>query len=383
MMFNRAAAFATLIAFSFLSTAQADLFVTRPGYGTAPGAVLRFNETTGASITAAHQSSTGRYAENMEAGVFGPDGQYYAIVNTMGLGEVWRFDADSGAFLNVFVSEGSGGLTIPFALRFGPDGSLYVASRAWQAGGGKILRYDGRTGAFQNVFVAPGSGGLENPSDLIFAPNGDLYVSDGVFAAGGGKGILRYQAATGAFAGIVAPKGAGGLDQAAGMAFGPDGNLYVSSAATHSILRFDINSGAFLDAFVSAGDGGLNTPRGLAFGPDGRLYVCSAGNNSVLRFDGGVGDYIDTFVASGAGGLSSGPSSLAFSPRVPKLQISHVTGNIILKWQCGLGDFAVQTCESPAKGWTAINTAPVVNGNEMTVTTPAQGAGFFFRLKKQ
>ena len=383
MMLNRAAILATFISICAISTAHADLLTLRPGYGSAEGAVLRFNESTGAFIGASNQQAAGRYAENMEAGVFGPDGLFYAIVNNMGSGEVWRFDGETGGFLNVFVPAGSGGLTTPFSLKFGPDGNLYVASRGLAETGGKVLRYDGRTGSFLNVFVTPGSGGLQDPSDLLFDANGDLYVSDGVFAPGGGKGILRYHAGSGAFAGTFVPKGSGGLDQAAAMAFGPDGSLYVSSAATHSVLRFNGNTGEFLDAFVSAQAGGLRTPRGLAFGPDGRLYVCSAGNNAVLRFDGGVGEFIDTFVASGSGGLNSGPSSLAFSPRTPKLQISHSAGNVILKWQRGLGDFVLQTCESPSKGWMAISNAPVANGNEFAVTTPAQGAGFFFRLKKQ
>ncbi len=382
-MLNRTALLPTLIAIFTVTTTRAELLTVRPGYGTAQGAVLRFNESTGAFIGSSNQQAASRYAENMEAGVFGPDGLFYAIVNNMGSGEVWRFDGETGAFLNVFVPAGSGGLTIPFSLKFGPDGNLYVVSRGWPEAGGKVLRYDGRTGSFLNVFVASGSGGLQDPSDLLFGANGDLYVTDGVFAQGGGKGILRYQAGTGAFAGTFVPKGSGGLDQAAAMTFGPDGNLYVSSAATHSVLRFNANTGAFLDEFVSAQAGGLNTPRGLAFGPDGRLYVCSAGNNSVLRFDGGVGEFIDTFVASGSGGLSSGPSSLAFTPRTPTLQISHSAGNVILKWQSGLGNFVLQTCESPSKGWSTVNNAPVVNGSEFSVTTAAEGAGLFFRLMKQ
>src|SRR5262245_49989054 len=42
----------------------------------------------------------------------------------------------------------------------------------------EVLRYDGTTGAFQNVFVAAGSGGLNGPQSVVFGPDDTLYVSD-------------------------------------------------------------------------------------------------------------------------------------------------------------------------------------------------------------
>ena len=47
---------------------------------------------------------------------------------------------------------------------------------------------------------------------------------------------------TGAVTTLVEP-GAGGLRAPAGMAFGPDGRLYVSSRETRQILRFDASTG--------------------------------------------------------------------------------------------------------------------------------------------
>jgi hypothetical protein len=40
----------------------------------------------------------------------------------------------------------------------------------------RVLKYHGRSGAFLGVFVEEGSGGLQGPWDLRFGPDGDLYV---------------------------------------------------------------------------------------------------------------------------------------------------------------------------------------------------------------
>ena len=75
------------------------------------------------------------------------------------------------------------------------------------------------------------------------------------------------------------------------LAFGPDGNLYVSSLGTAEVLRYDSNTGEFVDAFVTAGSGGLLLARGMTFGPDGNLYVSNAGRNEALRYDGATGAF--------------------------------------------------------------------------------------------
>lgn len=119
----------------------------------------------------------------------------------------------------------------------------------------------------------------------------------------------RYDGTTGAFIDIFAS----GAQSARGVAFGPDGNLYVTNFGGGDILRFDGTTGAFIDQFVPVGSGGLSSlPRPLLFGPDGNLYVGDYGNGSVLRYNGTTGAFIDAFVAAGSGGLL-GPTFLVFS----------------------------------------------------------------------
>ncbi|MBN4003691.1 hypothetical protein [Nostoc sp. LPT] len=47
---------------------------------------------------------------------------------------------------------------------FGSDGNLYVGSILTN----NVLRYNGKTGAFIDVFVPAGSGGLKKPRFLYF-----------------------------------------------------------------------------------------------------------------------------------------------------------------------------------------------------------------------
>src|SRR5678816_3974164 len=53
--------------------------------------------------------------------------------------------------------------------------------------GNRVLRYNEGTGAFLSVFVTNGSGGLNAPHGLAFAPHSNLYV-----ASANNDAVLRY-----------------------------------------------------------------------------------------------------------------------------------------------------------------------------------------------
>jgi streptogramin lyase len=114
----------------------------------------------------------------------------------------------------------------------------------------------------------PAGNPLSSPVGVAFGPDGELYVT----SESGGQ-VFRYGRTTGELIDAFVPSGRGGVNHHGGMTFGPNGDLYVSSRGTHSVLRFEGTTGEFLGAFVTAGSGGLNDPHGLAFGPDGNLYV--------------------------------------------------------------------------------------------------------------
>jgi glucose/arabinose dehydrogenase len=114
---------------------------------------------------------------------------------------------------------------------FGPDGDLYVADRDAAC----IKRYDGGSGALRREYRHQH---LTTPVHLTFRAH------DGALLAGSrdGDAVFAIDPETAAVTTLVAP-GAGGLRAPAGMAFGPDGMLYVGSRETRQILRFDASAG--------------------------------------------------------------------------------------------------------------------------------------------
>jgi len=82
---------------------------------------------------------------------------------------------------------------------------------------------------------------------------------------------MRYDGTTGAFIGVFVTAGSGGLDEAEGMAFGPNGNLFVASELGNAVLEYNGTTGAFVGEFVAADSGGLSEPTFMVFGPAPRI----------------------------------------------------------------------------------------------------------------
>jgi hypothetical protein len=107
-----------------------------------------------------------------------------------------------------------------------------------------------------------GSGGLFTPGAMAFGPDGNLYISGGTF--GGNLGVRRYNPTTGAFIDFFAKTG-NDLYVPIGIAFGPDNNLYVATQNAANVMRFSYPAGTFMDFFVPDGGGGLTAPFHLTF----------------------------------------------------------------------------------------------------------------------
>jgi glucose/arabinose dehydrogenase len=250
---------------------------------------------------------------------YGPGGNLYVV--SADNDSVLRYDAATGGFIDTFVTSGSGGLDDPWAMTFGPDGNLYVGSGLTTQ---NVLRFDGTTGAFVDEFIAAGESGLNKTKGLIFGPDGNLYVSNSAGAGGvpGPHNVLRFQGPLSATPGAPLPApgqsdavfiadGSGGLNNPNGLAFGPDGNLYVANTFGDTINRYSAADGAFLSTFVGFQSGGLDTPSQMLFRPDGYLYITSQSTHEVLRYSATTGAFIDAIVAAGSAGLDS-PCGIVF-----------------------------------------------------------------------
>ncbi|NJK62142.1 MAG: PEP-CTERM sorting domain-containing protein [Synechococcaceae cyanobacterium SM2_3_1] len=179
----------------------------------------------------------------------------------------------------------------------GPEQVVLVANTQ----GNNVVAYDAVTGGFLAEVIPPQAGGLLSPDTMVLGPDGngdgvqDLYISSGNLPASlaglGASSVLRYDGLTGNFIDIFVGDDpstpdvdeTGGLYRPYGIAFGPDGLLYVSSFLRDQILRYDANTGAFFDVFATGNQepGGLNGPNSLLFDPNGALYVTTQGSVGV------------------------------------------------------------------------------------------------------
>jgi streptogramin lyase len=252
-----------------------------------------------------------------------------------------RYNEVTGEFLEAFVPSGLGGLKSPRGVVFGPDGNLYVSSNSNDS----VMRYDGVSGVplpapgqQDAVFVPRGSAGLRSPAGLIFGRDGNLYVT-----SQNDDSVKRYSGTTGDFIDSFVDSRSGGLSYPTGVVFGPDGNLYVSSFNTGQVLRYDGTTGAPLAApgqlgAVFASAEGLN-PVGLVFGPDRNLYVANLvldnlASSSIARFNGATGAAMDAFVPT----IDGGVSALVFGPD-NNLYASNSFSNRVLRYDGATGAF--------------------------------------------
>jgi WD40 repeat protein len=225
------------------------------------------------------------------------------LVGSCWEGAVLQYDGNTGKFLNRLVKPGAELTCAEGDGIIGPDGNLYVTNfnpgriDAYNKSQDSVLRYDPATGKLIDVFISP-SPALNGPHGLAFGPDGNLYVSTRFSSS-----VLRYDGKTGEFMGAFIKEGAGGLRDASRMIF-KDNFLYVISLESASVLRYDAKSGEFIDVFVKSGSGNLSRPHDFIFGPDGNLYVSSFPNNSVLRYDGKTGEFMGAFIKEGSANIN-------------------------------------------------------------------------------
>jgi uncharacterized protein (TIGR03663 family) len=167
----------------------------------------------------------------------------------------------------------------PRAIAFLADGSLIVTD----TGNKRIQRFrpDGQfLGAFGGAGAAPGQ--FQEPVGLAVAPDGTVFVADTW-----NRRIQRLDAELRP-QGFVSIRGweSTGILNKPYLAVDALGNVVASDPENHRLVRFN-PEGQLVNVIgrFGAEPGSFNLPVGVAFAPDGTLYVVDSNNARVQRFD--------------------------------------------------------------------------------------------------
>ena len=198
---------------------------------------------------------------------------------------VHRFDAATGAAILPDITLPSGSAFVT-GIAIGPGGDLFVAASS----AAQVFRYNAMTGAQIGgpfvTFNGQNDGhDVQGPEGMAFAPNGNLYVADVTLS-----NVHEYDTAGNSVASLDADPSAF-FSQPTDVAFDAGGNLYVVNPGFADVLKSVGGTQPFAE-FVSPLSGGLTIPQALTFGPDGKLYVLDASNSS--------GPAIRRYTAAGA-----------------------------------------------------------------------------------
>jgi gluconolactonase len=223
-----------------------------------------------------------------EAPLFLPDGSLLCVEMSPDKGCVTQLSAD-GKTRRQLARTGR-----PNGLALDRSGAIWVAETAMRA----VLRMT--LGGECEVFASECRG---EPflflNDLAFGPNGDLFVTDSGILFGelvsNGAPVPNYRDLT--YDGRIyriEPRTKRveiidrGFQFANGLAFGPDGHLYVNETLSGNIYRYACRNGVvsgkrepFGNVIEHFDPAQLKGPDGMKFGADGQLYVAVFGQGDI------------------------------------------------------------------------------------------------------
>lgn len=308
-----------------------DVLVTDPSWR----CVHRFAAASGQRLASWGSQRAGGLALPFAA-AFAPDGASFYLSDTLNDRVLWH--ATDGTLLGT-VGGGSGSglgeFDAPLGVAVSVDGTLFVADsgnhrvQAFKAAGG-FLRTWGSEGEGKRQFVRPGP--------IAVAPDGQrLWVGDDM-------GWVRDFRPIGTPLSAIRlrPSDSDSPWHPAGIAAAADGSLLVSDSTTDKILRLDA-SGRPVKVWGApgTGDGKFWNVAGLAVATDGTVYAVDSMNHRVQCFD-PRGRFLRAFGGLGGGeGEFAYPDGIALSPDGRHLLVVD-TGNDRAQLFCLAGGVAGQ-----------------------------------------
>lgn len=212
--------------------------------------------------------------------------QGIALVSNLQTNNITSYDATTGEFLGVWAS----GIGQPTRMEFGDDGLLYVLQ--W-AGDGLVRRYD-TDGNFVGNFT---SVGVNQAIGIDWDSEGNLYVS-----SFNGAHVRKFDQ-NGNDLGTIATTG---LQGPTNLWFDATGEMLVLDWSGRAVRRYSA-AGIYIDNFAT----GLGEPEGIEFLPNGDVLIGIGTNGSVAQYQQPDGSFVQRFVESGAAGLVK-PNGLRF-----------------------------------------------------------------------
>jgi streptogramin lyase len=293
------------------SVARADLLVGVENFANSsvPSTVLKFDNSGNLIST----FNPGWLEESVQNVAVSPTGNVYSLENSLGGALLTQLNPATGSASNTYQPTDSHGnqAELPTGLTVGPEGYIYVASNKFiqgvtSVGVTNVFRVNPADFTSSSLYLSSTTPFPSSVGDLVFGPDSNLYFVDfGNEGTGGptsSTAIWKYNTKTQKLNVLVSSPPI--LFAGGGIAFGPNGNLFLCGGAS-GVLEYNPTTGSSIATFVANGSGGLNGADDLAFAPDGSLYV-SDGSDEILRYNGTTGAFLN--VALSASDLSDAPS---------------------------------------------------------------------------